>query len=157
MSHLKTSGPHTYHWVLRHYSISLNSILLPALWLSLKIKTLIGATTRLLATLTFLYCFPSSAGWTDDSLVRTAQTLASSTRLTERWVCLPRAKSVIDHRDPFVHPVKDFSRVPEGKWFSTENPRLSAVMYRVRIVLFPAEENSTISCLTLPLAREGKV
>ena len=39
-----------------------------------------------------------------------------------------------------------------------EIQRLRTVMYRVRIVLFPTEENSNVSCLSLPLAieRENK-
>ena len=51
-----------------------------------------------------------------------------------------------------VHPVRNFNQVPEGKWSSTRDPRLRTVMYRVRIVHFPIEENSNVSCLTLSLA-----
>ena len=54
-----------------------------------------------------------------------------------------RAKFVIDHSDPFVCPVKNFSQVPEGKW-TFKDPRLSAVMYRVKLFIFPQKK---FSCL----------
>ena len=118
--------------------------------------TLTGASMRLLIALAFLCLFPLSTGWTDNSLVLIAQTLSSSTRLTKCWICLPQAKCIMDHSDPLVHPVRNFSQVPEGKWSSTRDPRLRMVMYRVRIVHFPTEENCNVSCLTLSLATEGE-
>ena len=119
--------------------------------------TLTDMSMKLLIVLAFLCLLPLSTGWTDNSLARIAQTLASSTQLTECWIYLPQAKSIMDHSNPFVHPIRNFSQVPDGKWPSTRDPRLSStVMYRVRIVHFPTEENSNVSCLTLSLATEGE-
>ena len=118
--------------------------------------TLTGAPTKLLVALAFLYLFRLSTGWTDNSLVCIAQTPASFSQLTECWICLPRAKSIMDQSDPLVHPVRNFSQVPNGKRSSTRDPRLRTVMYKVRIVHFPTEENSNVSCLTLPLATKGE-
>ena len=39
---------------------------------------------------------------------------------------------------------------------STRDPRLEAVMYRIRTVHFPTKENSNASSLILPLATEGE-
>ena len=116
--------------------------------------TLTGATTKLLIALAFLCVFPLSTGWTENSLVHIAQTLASSTRLTECWICLPRAKFIMGHGDPFIHLIRNFSHIHDGKWSSTRDPSLKTVMYRVRIVHFPTEENSNISCLTQPSQKE---
>ena len=67
--------------------------------------TLTGATTKLLIALAFLCVFPLSTGWTENSLVHIAQTLASTTWLTECWICLPRGKTIMGHSDPIFHPI----------------------------------------------------
>ena len=101
---------------------------------------------KLLIALAFLHFFPLSTGWIDNSLVRIAQTPVSSTQ---------NAGSIIDHSDPLVHSVRNFSQVPGGKWSSTRDSRFRTVMYRVGFFFnFPIEENSNVSCLTLPLATE---
>lgn len=99
---------------------------------------------KLLIALAFLHFFPLSTGWIDSSLVHIARTPVSSTQ---------NAGSIIDHSDPLVHSVRNFSQVPEGKWSSTRDSRFRMVLYRVRIY-FRVEENSNVSCLTLPLATE---
>ena len=97
-------------------------------------------TVKLLIALAFLHFFPLSTGWIDNS-----QTPVSSTQ---------NAGSIIDHSDPLVQSVRNFSQVPEGKWSSTRDSRFRMVLYRVRIFYFPVEENFNVSCLTLPLATE---
>ena len=97
-------------------------------------------TVKVLIALAFLHFFPLSTGWIDNS-----QTPVSSTQ---------NAGSIIDHSDPLVESVRNFSQVPEGKWSSTRDSRFRMVLYRVRIFYFPVEENSNVSCLTLPLATE---
>ena len=37
---------------------------------------------------------------------------------------LPRGKTIMGHSDPIFHPIRNFKQVPNGKWFSTKNPRL---------------------------------
>ena len=104
-------------------------------------------TMKLLIALAFLHFFPLSTGWIDNSLVHIAQTPpVSSTQ---------NAGSIIDHSDPLVHSVRNFSQVPERKWSSTRDSRFRTVKYRVRFFFnFPIEENSNVSCLILPLAAE---
>ena len=76
--------------------------------------TLTGATRKLLIALAFLCVSPLSIGWTENSLVHIAQTLASFTALTECWICLPRAKFIMGRGDPFIHLIKNFSQIPDG-------------------------------------------
>ena len=63
---------------------------------------------------------PFSVGWRDNFIVHIAQTLASSTQAAESWICLLRAESMLDHHDPFIHPVKNFSQVPHERWTAAE-------------------------------------
>ncbi|XP_046493671.1 uncharacterized protein LOC124225205 [Equus quagga] len=95
--------------------------------------------------------FPVAA-WLDNSLVRIAQTIANSTQAVDCWICLPRAQSTADHGDPLVHPVSDFTQVPDGDWVPTRDLRARTLMYRVRISHFPHENPADIACLTLPLS-----
>ncbi|XP_069877077.1 ERV-BabFcenv provirus ancestral Env polyprotein-like isoform X1 [Dipodomys merriami] len=92
-----------------------------------------------------------SAGWKDNSMVRIAQSLASSMQAVDCWICVPRARAVVDHSDPLVHPVTNFTQVPDGVWTPTLDLRARTIMYRVRIVHYPVEGSSPVPCLTLPL------
>lgn len=58
----------------------------------------------MLFTLCYLFAFP--AGWKDNTLDCIAQTFALSTLAVECWVYLPRPQGMLDHSDPFVHPIK---------------------------------------------------
>ena len=115
--------------------------------------TLTGATTKLLIALASLCVFPLSVGWTENSLVHIAQTLASSTRLTECWICLPRAKFIMGHGDPFIHPIRNLGQIPDGKWFSTRDPSLQTLMYGQNCS-FSYWIKSNVSCLTQPSQKE---
>lgn len=92
------------------------------------------------------------AAWLDSSLVRIAQTIANATQAVDCWICLPRAQSTLDHGDPLVHPVSDFTQVPDGDWVLTRDLRAHTLMYWVRISHLPVKNSSNIACLTLPLS-----
>ncbi|XP_058411302.1 uncharacterized protein LOC131414164 [Diceros bicornis minor] len=99
----------------------------------------------LLCSLSFLVI---TLAWEDNALVRITQAIASSTNVTDCWICHPKPSSVLG--DPLVRPIYNFSQLPPD-W--TKRPVTKRVIYRVRIAQFSTEKQGTLPCLTIPLKR----
>ena len=108
---------------------------------------------KLLVSLAFLYLFPLSTGWTNNSLVCTAQPLASSTQLTECWVCLPWPMSVIDNSNSFYPSIKNFSQVLRENGLLTKMQDSAPSGTNSKLFSF-LQKNSNVIFLTLLWAAE---
>ncbi|XP_016052615.1 PREDICTED: endogenous retrovirus group V member 2 Env polyprotein-like [Miniopterus natalensis] len=68
----------------------------------------------------------------DNSLARISQSIAFSSNLSHYWICHLTPSSLLDHSDPLVLPVLNFSQIPSYQ--VTYDMKFPNVVHRVRLV-----------------------
>lgn len=61
----------------------------------------------------FLLLLPINA-WGDNTIIRISQSIATAENVTNCCICHTKPKSVNEERDPLVHPISNFTGVPNA-------------------------------------------
>ena len=98
--------------------------------------------------LLFLIFFSPCLSWKDNALLCIYQSLEKGRNLSDCWLCQQKPWSVQDSNDPLVHPISNFTGIPDAICLNIS----AGPFYPLRVLSPP----KLVPCFNLTQAWEGK-